>query len=72
MRYINLRFTYLLTYDSGAPKKPCIRWGSRYPHVKVAILREKGAAHSKVYGLSAVSCAKTAEPLEICHLGCAL
>jgi len=38
--------------DSGETKEPCI-------------IRGKGAAHCKVKGLSAVSCAKTAEPIEI-------
>jgi len=39
--------------------------GGPYPPCKMAILRGKGAAHCKVLGLSAVSSAKTAEPIEM-------
>ena len=49
--------------DSGGRREPCIRWGSRSPW-EVAVL-EKGAAICKVYGLSAVSCAKTAELIDL-------
>jgi len=35
------------------------------PHGKGVVLRQEGATHCKVYGRSAVSCAKTAEPIEM-------
>jgi len=44
--------------------EPCIRWGARSPW-EGAILRGKGAPHCKVWGHSAVPCAKTAEPIEM-------
>jgi len=50
--------------DSGGLKEPCIRWGAD-PPCKRAILRGKEAAHTKVEGPSPVSCAKTAEPIEM-------
>jgi len=50
--------------DSGWPTEACIRW-VQIPQREGAIFRGKLAAHCKVYGLSAVSCAKTAEPIEI-------
>ena len=37
-------------------------WGSRSPW-EGAILRGKGAPHCKIYGHSAVICAKTSEPI---------
>jgi len=51
--------------DSGGPKEKCIciRWGSRSPW-EGAILGDRGA-HCKVQGLSAISCAKTAEPINL-------
>ena len=39
--------------------------GSRYSNVNLAFLREKGAAHCKVQGPSAVSCAETAQPIDL-------
>jgi len=39
--------------------------GVQIPPWKGAILRGKGAAHCKVYWLSVVSCARTAEPIEM-------
>ena len=52
--------------DLGWPKEPCIMgvWGSD-PLCEGAILRGKGAIHCKVYGVSAVTCAKTAEPIKM-------
>jgi len=50
--------------DSGGPKEPRIWWGPD-PPCKRAILRGKEAAHCKVEGPSQVSCAKTAEPIEM-------
>jgi len=50
--------------DSGRPMEPCISWGFRSP-VGGAILRGKGVSHCKVYGHSAVICAKTAELKEM-------
>jgi len=50
--------------DSGGPKAPCIRWGPDPPW-EGAILRKKGAACCEVYRLIAVSCTKTAEPIEM-------
>jgi len=49
--------------DSDGPKKLCVRWGSRSPW-KGAILGARGT-YCKVYGLSVVSCAKTAEPIDL-------
>ena len=46
--------------DSGGANEPCM--GSRSP---MAILRGKRANHCKVYGYSAVICAKTAEPIDL-------
>jgi len=34
--------------DSGGPREPCSRWGSRSPHWEGAILRGKGALHCEV------------------------
>jgi len=40
--------------------------GDRDPPVKTAILRGKeGSAYCKIYGSSAVSCAKTDEPIKM-------
>jgi len=39
--------------------------GGPDPPWEGAILRGKGASHCKVYGQSAVPCAKTAEPIEM-------
>jgi len=39
--------------------------GGPDPLCEVAILRVEVAAHCKVYGLCVVSCAKTAEPIEM-------
>jgi len=50
----------------GRPRNHVLDGGSRSP-MGGAILRRKGVAHCKVYGHSAVSCAKTAESR--CHLG---
>ena len=50
--------------DSAGPKESCIRWDPDPPW-EGAILRGKGASHCKVYGQSAVPCAKTAEPIEM-------
>jgi len=46
--------------DLSGPKELCIRWGPDTP-CKGAILREKGAAHCKIWERSAVSCTKMAE-----------
>jgi len=45
-------------------RKPCIRWGPDLPCER-AVLRRKGRDHCKVYGFSAVSCAKTAELIDM-------
>ena len=37
----------------------------KFPPWEGAILRGKGVSHCKVYGHSAVICAKTAEPMEM-------
>jgi len=53
-------------------QQPCIRWGPDPPW-EGAILGERGA-HCKAWGLSAVGCAKKAEPIDLpfgCRLGCA-
>jgi len=50
--------------DSGGPKEPCIRWGSRSSSRERAILREKERYIVK-HRDTAVSCAKTAEPTEM-------
>ena len=50
--------------DSGGPREPCIGWGSRSPR-EGEILRGKGATHCKVYGHSAVICAKTAKLIKM-------
>ena len=50
--------------NSGGPKEPCIRWRSRYP-MRRGNFEGEGAAHCKVYGLPVVSCAKSAEPIEM-------
>jgi len=54
-----------LVEDSGGPKEPCIRWGSRSPWERAILRGGNGASHCKVYGHSAVICAKTAEPIEM-------
>jgi len=46
--------------DSGGPKEQCVRW---IPYGKGQFWEEEG--HCNVWGLSAVSCAETAEPLEM-------
>ena len=50
--------------DSGVPREPCIRSGSRSPMWRGNFDGE-GASHCKVYGHSAVICAKVAEPIEM-------
>jgi len=51
--------------DLGGPKEPCIRWGPD-PPLEGAILRGKErGVHYKVWGHSAVICAKAAEPIAI-------
>ena len=50
---------------SSGPKEPCIRRGSSDSPCEGAIWREKGATLCKVWGLSAVSCAKMTEPIKI-------
>jgi len=50
--------------DSGEPRKPCIRWGSR-SRMRRDNFEGGGAAHCKVYGHTAVSCAETAEPIKM-------
>ena len=50
--------------DSGGPREPCIRWGSRSPHGN-GNFEGKWASDCKVKGHSAVICAKTAEPIEM-------
>ena len=48
--------------DSGASTEPCVRWGSRSPPWEGVILR----AHPIVkYRDTAVTCAKTAQPIEM-------
>ena len=42
-----------------------VLYGSPDPPWEGAILRGKGAPHCKIQGLSAVICAKTAEPIEM-------
>jgi len=42
------------------PEEPCIRWSPDHPTGRGSF-EGKSAAHCKVYGRSAVSCAKTAE-----------
>ena len=42
-----------------------VRWGTRSPKAKGPFLRENAAAHCKLMGHSIVSCAKTAEPIDI-------
>jgi len=46
------------------PRNHVLIWGSRYP-MRMDNSEEEGEVHCKVWGLSAVSCAKTAEPIEI-------
>jgi len=54
---------FVLVVDSGGrPREP--RW-SPDPVCEGTIFWEKRATHCKVQGLSAVSCAKTAEPIEL-------
>ena len=50
--------------DLGGPREPRIRWGPYQPW-EGAILRQERADRCKVYRLSAASCAKTAEPIEM-------
>ena len=52
--------------DSGGPKERRIGWcpDPACDRERV-LLRGKGTAHCKVLGRSAVSCANTAEPIEI-------
>jgi len=45
--------------------------GVQIPHGKGNFFGERGA-HCKVYGVSAVSCAKKLLNRSICHLGCGL
>ena len=54
----------IANFDLGGPKESCIRW-SLDPAWEWAILRGDGVAHCKVHGHSALSCAKTAEPIKI-------
>ena len=51
--------------DSGGPKEPCIwiRWGVQIPMGR-GNFGDRGT-HWKVQGLSAISCAKTAEPIDL-------
>jgi len=50
--------------DSGGPREPCITWatGVQIPPWEGKIFRGNGESHCKVWGHSAVICAKTAEP----------
>ena len=52
--------------DSGGPREPCIRWGPD-PQWEGTFLTGDEASHCKVYGHSAVSCAKTAETIEMSY-----
>jgi len=51
--------------DSGWPSEPCIRWGPDPPLEGTSLRGAEWAAHCKVKGHSAVSCAKTAKPIEM-------
>jgi len=48
----------------GGLKEPCIRWGPD-PSTGRGNLREEGHPVIKVYGHSVVSCAKTAELIQV-------
>jgi len=50
---------------SGWPRKHVLDRGPGLPLCEGAILRGKGAARCKVLDHSALSCAKTAEPIEM-------
>jgi len=43
-------------------REPCVRWGPDPPHWKGQFWEKKSR---RVYGLSAVSCARTAEPIDL-------
>jgi len=46
------------------PKEAWVRWGPYLPTYK-GNFEGKGASHCKVYGLSSMSCAKMAEPIQL-------
>jgi len=50
-------------WDQMGPRESCVRWGLDPPWIG-AILGERGA-HCKAYGLTVMSCAKTAEPVDL-------
>jgi len=49
--------------DSSGLREPCTRWGCRYPIGRGNFLGKKSPLY--VQGLSAVSCARTAEPIDL-------
>ena len=51
-------------HRSGGESSMVVTTLGRGPPCEGAILRGKGAAHCKVWGHSAMSCAKMAEPIE--------